>query len=411
MITHLGQNAKAAAKILRTANSAKKNQALLKTAELILSKSAEILAVNQEDLKNAAGKISASMLDRLRLDEKKIALMAEGLRQIANLKDPVGEISEIKTTARGLQVGRMRVPLGVIGMIYEARPNVSIDAGALCIKSGNAVILRGGSEALLSNQILVKCLKQGLKEAGLPENAVQLIENTDRALVKELLNADKYIDVLIPRGGKGLVELVSKEAKMPVIKHLDGICHIYIDEFADLEKALKIADNGKTYRYGICGATETLLVNEKIAKSFLPQIAEIYKSKGVEMRGCEKTLAIIKVNPATAEDWATEYLAPIISIKVVSDIDEAIAHIETYSSKHTDAIVSENINLANKFLKEVDSASVMINTPTCFADGFEYGLGAEIGISTDKIHWRGPVGLEGLTAQTFIIFSDGVLRQ
>lgn len=412
IIDTFGKNAKTAARILSTASTAQKNQALRAIAQDLLAHEAAILAANQQDLTHAKAKgLDSAMLDRLELTPARIALMADGIRQIAALPDPVGEITGLKTTEKGLQVGRMRAPLGTIGIIYESRPNVTADAAALCLKSGNTVILRGGSEAIHSNQAIMQSVQTGLQQAGLPETAIQLIPDTDRALVTALLQAEDYIDVIIPRGGRGLVKLISEEARMPVIKHLDGICHIYIDKDADIAKALRVADNGKTYRYGICGATETLLIHQAIATDFLPQIAAIYREKGVEMRGdAEVCTLIADAKPASESDWATEYHAAIISIKIVPDYDRATAHIAQYSSKHTDAIVTENLSTAQRFLREVDSASVMVNTPTCFADGYEYGLGAEIGISTDKIHWRGPVGLEGLTSQKFIIISDGVTR-
>lgn len=405
-----GQLAKNASKVLSKAPTQQKNEALLKIAELLIQKQDLILSANQKDL-NENPQLDSAMQDRLKLNENKIQQMALGIRQIVQQSDPVGEITGMKMTEKGLNVGRMRVSLGVIGMIFESRPNVTIDASALCIKSGNAVILRGGKEALNSNLALLSIIQEGLKQAHLPADCVQLIPKTDRELVTAMLHAKEYIDVMIPRGGKGLVELVSQEARMPVIKHLDGICHIYVDKQADMEKALRVCDNGKTYRYGICGSTETLLVHQDMATQFLPQIAEIYRKKGVEMRGCSKTLTILTdIKHATSEDWDTEYLAPIISIKIVVDYANAVEHIHLHSSKHTDSIITENLTTAWNFLREVDSASVMVNTPTCFADGFEYGLGAEIGISTDKIHWRGPVGLLGLTAEKFIIMSDGVTR-
>lgn len=412
LITQLGQAAKAAARTLASAGTAAKNRALLAIADSIMARTADIQQANAQDLAAAREKgMEAAMLERLTLTEARIALMADGIRQIAALPDPVGEIIGMKTTEKGLQVGRMRAPIGTIGIIYESRPNVTADAAALCIKSGNTVILRGGSEAICSNRAIMQSVAAGLREAGLPETAVQLVPDTDRAHAAAMLQAAQYIDVIIPRGGRGLVKLISEEARMPVIKHLDGICHIYIDKDADLNKAVRIADNGKTYRYGICGATETLLVHAAAAADFLPQIAAIYREKGVEMRGDAAVCAIIAdAIPAADADWAAEYHAAIISIRVVPDYDAAAAHIAAYSSKHTDAIVTENLTTAQRFLRETDSASVMVNTPTCFADGYEYGLGAEIGISTDKIHWRGPVGLEGLTSCKFIILSNGVLR-
>lgn len=412
LIDSLGRQAKAAAPLIAAASTAQKNRALQHLAQELEAQAQHILAVNAQDMQAAGEKgLDAALAERLELNPKRIESMIDGVRQIAALPDPIGEIAAMKTNAKGLQVGRMRVPLGVIGIIYESRPNVSIDAAALCLKSGNAVILRGGSEALNTNLVLQDCIEHSLQAAGLPIAAVQMIKDSDRRHVQDLLQAADYVDVLIPRGGKGLVKLVSEQARMPVIKHLDGICHIYVDKAADMDKALRIVDNGKTYRYGICGATETLLVHQDIAAAFLPPIAEIFVSKGVEIRACEQTCQLLpQAKPAVEEDWHSEYLAPIISVKIVADIDSAIAHIEAYGSHHTDAIVTENLAAAQQFLRQVNSASVMLNTPTCFADGYEYGLGAEIGISTDKIHWRGPVGLEGLTSQKFIIISDGITR-
>lgn len=412
LIDSLGKQAKAAAPLIAAASTAQKNRALQHLAQELEAQAQHILAANAQDMQAAGEKgLDAALAERLELNPKRIESMIDGLRQIAALPDPIGEIAAMKTNAKGLQVGRMRVPLGVIGIIYESRPNVSIDAAALCLKSGNAVILRGGSEALNTNLVLQDCIERSLQAAGLPIAVVQMIKDSDRRHVQDLLQAADYVDVLIPRGGKGLVKLVSEQARMPVIKHLDGICHIYVDKAADMDKALRIVDNGKTYRYGICGATETLLVHQDIAAVFLPSIAEIFVSKGVEIRACEQTCRLLpQAKSAVEEDWHSEYLAPIISVKIVADIDSAIAHIEAYGSHHTDAIVTENLAAAQQFLRQVNSASVMLNTPTCFADGYEYGLGAEIGISTDKIHWRGPVGLEGLTSQKFIIISDGITR-
>lgn len=412
LIDSLGKQAKAAAPLIAAASTAQKNRALQHLAQELEAQAQHILAANAQDMQAAGEKgLDAALAERLELNPKRIESMIDGVRQIAALPDPIGEIAAMKTNAKGLQVGRMRVPLGVIGIIYESRPNVSIDAAALCLKSGNAVILRGGSEALNTNLVLQDCIERSLQAAGLPIAVVQMIKDSDRRHVQDLLQAADYVDVLIPRGGKGLVKLVSEQARMPVIKHLDGICHIYVDKAADMDKALRIVDNGKTYRYGICGATETLLVHQDIAAVFLPSIAEIFVSKGVEIRACEQTCRLLpQAKPAVEEDWRSEYLAPIISVKIVADIDSAIAHIEAYGSHHTDAIVTENLAAAQQFLRQVNSASVMLNTPTCFADGYEYGLGAEIGISTDKIHWRGPVGLEGLTSQKFIIISDGITR-
>lgn len=411
-LQQLGQQAKIAKHILANADGKQKSAALLAIAQAIIAHKADILAANTQDVSaGEASGLDAALLDRLALNDERINAMADGIRQIAALPEIVGEITQMRTNAKGLQIGRMRVPLGVIGIIYESRPNVTADAAALCLKSGNAAILRGGSEATHSNQAIMCAIKEGLAQADLPTDSVTLIAETDRAYVSAMLNAEGLIDVIIPRGGKGLVSLVAKEARMPVIKHLDGVCHLYVDAQADLDQAVSIADNGKTYRYGICGATETLLVHQAIAADCLPKIAAIYQQKNVEMRGCAQTLAILPtIKTAGEADWHSEYLAPIIAIKIVADIDQAIAHINRYGSAHTDSIATTNLHLAQRFMREVDSASVMVNTPTCFADGYEYGLGAEIGISTDKIHWRGPVGIEGLTAQKFIVISDGVTR-
>ncbi len=412
-MTTLGMQARAAATILADAEPAKKNAALLAIADALVSGSERIKQQNAMDLEQGKKDgLDAAMLDRLLLDDNRIQAMVEGLKQIATLSDPIGEITEMDYRPSGIQVGKMRVPLGVIGIIYESRPNVTIDAGALCLKSGNATILRGGKEALHSNQAITECIQQGLQAAGLPEHSVQVINTTDRAAVGMLLTMNEYIDVIIPRGGKGLIERVSKEATIPVIKHLDGICHVYIDDQADLAKAEKIAINSKTHRYGVCNAMETLLVAEGVAEQILPKLVSVYQEKGVELRGCEKTLQITPaINAATSDDWDTEYLAPILAIKVVQDMQQAIQHINQHGSHHTDSIVTENYTRARKFLRAVDSSSVMINASTRFADGFEYGLGAEIGISTDKIHARGPVGLQGLTSQKYIVFGDGHIRQ
>lgn len=408
----IGQAAHDAASHLAQCDTATKNRALLAIADAILAARDSILAANTEDLSRAREKnLDSALLDRLALNDARIHSMADGIRQIAALPDPVGEISRMRRNEKGLQIGRMRVPLGVIGIIYESRPNVTADAAALCLKSGNAAILRGGSEAIQANRAIHAAIAEALHQSGLPAAAIQLITDTDRAWVSAMLAADRYIDVIIPRGGKSLVARVADEARMPVIKHLDGLCHLYVDKDADMDIALRIADNGKTYRYGICGATETLLVHRAVAAEFLPKIAAIYREKSVEMRGCEETRAILPdILPATDADWDTEYLAPVISIKIVDDFDAACAHIARHGSKHTDSIATQNLATAQAFMRQVDSASVMVNTPTCFADGYEYGLGAEIGISTDKIHWRGPVGVEGLTAEKFIVLSDGVTR-
>ena len=408
----IGQQARAASREMALADTAAKNRALKAIAETILDSAAQLVAENARDVTTAkANGLDAASIDRLTLTEKTIRSMAEGLCQIAQLPDLIGEISEMKYRPTGIQVGKMRVPLGVVGIIYESRPNVTADAAGLCLKSGNAAILRGGSEAIHSNQAIAACVHAGLRAAGLPETAVQVVNTTDRAAVGELITMKEYVDVIVPRGGKSLIARISEEAKVPVIKHLDGICHVYIDDEADLEKAIRISDNAKTHRYGVCNAMETLLVAQSVATKVLPPLCKIYFDKGVELRGDDASRAIIsKMNVATEEDWHTEYLAPILSIRVVSGLDEAIAHINTYSSQHTDSIVTENYTKAMRFLREVDSSSVMVNASTRFADGFEYGLGAEIGISTDKIHARGPVGLEGLTSQKFVVLGNGQVR-
>jgi glutamate-5-semialdehyde dehydrogenase len=409
---NLGQQARAASRAMAKADTNAKNKALTVMANAIQRDSAKLLAANALDLAAAkAAGLDAAMLDRLTLTEKGVAGMAEGLLQIAALPDPVGEISGLNYRPSGIQVGKMRVPLGVIGIIYEARPNVTADAAGLCLKSGNASILRGGSEAIHSNQAIAACVREGLAAAGLPETAVQVIETTDRAAVGELITMREFVDVIVPRGGKGLIERLIAEARIPVIKHLHGVCHVYIDDKADLGKAVRIADNAKTSRYGTCNTMETLLVAEGVAKDVLPPLCQIYQDKGVELRGCAASRAIVPaMKAATEEDWHTEYLAPILSVRVVADLDAAIEHINTYSSQHTESIVTEDYSRARRFLREVDSSSVMVNASTRFADGFEYGLGAEIGISTDKIHARGPVGLEGLTSQKFIVLGDGHVR-
>ncbi|EKD5497042.1 glutamate-5-semialdehyde dehydrogenase, partial [Pseudomonas aeruginosa] len=374
---------------------------------------AELSHANEQDL--AAGRangLEPAMLDRLALTPARIDDMIEGLRQVATLPDPIGEIRDMRYVPSGIQIGKMRVPLGVVGIIYESRPNVTIDAASLCLKSGNATILRGGSEAIHSNQAIARCIQQGLAEAGLPAAAVQVVETTDRAAVGALISMPEYVDVIVPRGGKSLIERISREAKVPVIKHLDGICHVYIDVAADLDKAIRVADNAKTQRYAPCNTMETLLVHAGIAERALPPLATIYREKGVELRGDAATRALLgaDVLEATEEDWRTEYNAPILSIRIVDGLDAAIEHINTYGSQHTDAIITENFSDARRFLAEVDSASVMVNASTRFADGFEYGLGAEIGISTDKLHARGPVGLEGLTSEKYVVFGDGHVR-
>ncbi len=412
-MSQLGSQARTASTILADAEPAQKNAALLAIADALLSGAEQIKKANALDLEQGRKDgLDAAMLDRLLLDDNRIQGMVEGLKQISSLPDPIGEISDMDYLPSGIQVGKMRVPLGVIGIIYESRPNVTIDAGALCLKSGNATILRGGKEALHSNQAITACIQQGLKAAGLPEHSVQVINTIDRAAVGMMLTMNESIDVIIPRGGKSLIERVSREATIPVIKHLDGICHVYIDDQADLEKAHNIAVNAKTHRYGVCNAMETLLIADAIAEQVLPQLVSAYTEKGVELRGCERSRQIVQeMKAATEEDWDTEYLAPILSIRIVQDMQQAIQHINRHGSHHTDSIVTENYTRARKFLRAVDSSSVMINASTRFADGFEYGLGAEIGISTDKIHARGPVGLEGLTSQKYIVFGDGHIRK
>ena len=408
----VGRRARAAARELSRANTGAKNAALHATAQAIRRDAEAILAANKKDMNAArAAGLDAALLDRLELNAARVQAMAEGLEQIVGLPDPVGAIDDLRLRPSGIEVGRMRVPLGVVGIIYEARPNVTADAAGLCLKSGNAAILRGGSEALHSNQAVAACLQEGLRAAGLPLAAVQVIETTDRAAVNELLGLEGFVDVIIPRGGKGLVQLVMDKARVPVIKHLHGVCHTYIDDRADVEKSLRVALNAKTQRYGTCNTMETLLVAEAIAPKVLPRLAELYREKGVELRGCDKTRALVPfAKAATEEDWGTEYLAPILSVRVVAGLDQALDHIETYGSRHTDAIMTEDLARARRFMREVDSSSVMVNASTRFADGFEYGLGAEIGISTDKLHARGPVGLEGLTSQKYIVIGDGHIR-
>ncbi|PBQ20695.1 glutamate-5-semialdehyde dehydrogenase [Pseudomonas congelans] len=410
-MTRLGRAAREASRVIGRASTAQKNRALQATAAALDEARAELSAANALDLANGqANGLEPAMLERLALTPARIDGMIVGLRQVAALADPVGAIRDMSYRPSGIQVGKMRVPLGVVGIIYESRPNVTIDAASLCLKSGNATILRGGSEAIHSNRAIAACIERGLAEAGLPAAVVQVVEPTDRAAVGALITMPEYVDVIVPRGGKGLIERVSRDARVPVIKHLDGICHVYVSAHADLAKAQKIAFNAKTYRYGICGAMETLLVDQTIAADFLPSMAAQFREKGVELRGCERTRDLIDVIPATEEDWHTEYLAAILSIRVVSGLDEAIEHINHYGSHHSDAIVSDHQGQVRRFMAEVDSSSVMVNAPTCFADGFEYGLGAEIGISTDKLHARGPVGLEGLTCEKYIVIGDGQLR-
>ena len=409
----VGREARAASRLMARADTKSKNKALTAMAQAIRREAKSLLAANSKDMESArANKLDDALLDRLTLTARDIDSMAEGLLQIVQLPDPVGEISGLSYRPSGIQVGKMRVPLGVVGIIYEARPNVTADAAGLCLKAGNAAILRGGSEAMYSNQAIAALVREGLRTAGLPETAVQVIETTDRAAVGELVTMKDYVDVLVPRGGKSLIERISSEARIPVIKHLHGVCHVYIDDKADLDKAVRIADNAKTQRYGTCNTMETLLVAETIAPKVLPKLCKIYLEKGVELRGDQTSRALVsQMKAATEEDWHTEYLAPILSVRVVKNLDQAIEHIATYGSQHTDAIVTEDYGHAMRFLREVDSSSVMVNASTRFADGFEYGLGAEIGISTDKIHARGPVGLEGLTSQKFIVLGDGQIRQ
>ncbi|HCF0059087.1 glutamate-5-semialdehyde dehydrogenase [Pseudomonas aeruginosa] len=412
-MSRLGRDARAASRLLARAATAQKNRALLAAADALDAARAELSHANEQDLAAGRGNgLEPAMLDRLALTPARIDDMIEGLRQVATLPDPIGEIRDMRYVPSGIQIGKMRVPLGVVGIIYESRPNVTIDAASLCLKSGNATILRGGSEAIHSNQAIARCIQQGLAEAGLPAAAVQVVETTDRAAVGALISMPEYVDVIVPRGGKGLIERISREAKVPVIKHLDGICHVYIDVAADLDKAIRVADNAKTQRYAPCNTMETLLVHAGIAEQVLPPLATIYREKGVELRGDAATRALLgaDVLEATEEDWRTEYNAPILSIRIVDGLDAAIEHINTYGSQHTDAIITENFSDARRFLAEVDSASVMVNASTRFADGFEYGLGAEIGISTDKLHARGPVGLEGLTSEKYVVFGDGHVR-
>ncbi len=408
----VGEAARAASRHMAKADTNTKNRALLAIASAIRREKDALIAANQQDLAAArAAGMEAAMLDRLGLSEKSIATMAEGLEQIAALADPIGEMTDFKYRPSGIQIGRMRVPLGVIGIIYEARPNVTVDAAGLCIKSGNACILRGGSEAIHCNQALARLVHEGLEAAGLPKATVQVVETTDRAAVGELITMKAYVDVIVPRGGKGLIERISNEARIPVIKHLDGNCHVYVDADADFTKALNILENAKTQRLGTCNTAESLLVARAVASVMLPKLAEMLTAHGVEIRGCTETQALVpQAKAATEEDYYTEYLAAIISCKVVADADEAISHINQYSSQHTEAIVTENYTTARRFLREVDSSSVMVNASTRFADGFEYGLGAEIGISTDKLHARGPVGLEGLTSLKYVVLGNGEVR-
>lgn len=412
LMEQLGMRAHAAARQLRAASGKSKAQALLHMADALELQKEHLRGANELDLQAARQKqLEPAMLERLTLSDKALDTMANGLRQIASMDEPVGQIGQTRTRPNGMQVAQMRVPLGVIGIIYESRPNVTIDAAALCLKSGNATILRGGSEAIHSNLALSRIISESLNLAGLPKDAVQVVPTTDRAAVGKLITMNQYVDVIVPRGGKGLIERLSREASVPMIKHLDGNCHVYIDQFADLVKALAITINAKTYRYGICGTMETLLIHREIAPAFLPEAAQALQEKGVELRGCERSQALVSnMIPASPSDWETEFLAPVLAVRIVDNIDQAIEHISTYSSSHTESIVTENITAARQFQLEVDSSSVMVNLPTCFADGFEYGLGAEIGISTNRLHARGPVGLEGLTTYKWVLQGDAQLR-
>ncbi len=409
----VGRRARVASRETARADTATRNRALDAIAHGIGRDAERLLTANAADVAAAREKqLDAPLIDRLTLTEKGITAMADGLRQIAELPDPVGEIIDLKFRPSGIQVGRMRVPLGVIGIIYESRPNVTADAAGLCLKSGNAAILRGGSEALHSNQAIAACVHEGLNSAGLPQDAVQVIETADRAAVGELLGMREFVDVIVPRGGKGLIERIMRESRIPMIKHLDGVCHIYIDDRADLDKAIRIADNAKTQRLGTCNTLETLLVARDIAQRVLPPLAKIYRDKGIELRGDDAARGIVpEMNAATEGDWYAEYLDAILSVRVVDGLDQAIEHIAVYGSQHTDAIITEDLSRAQRFLREVDSSSVMVNASTRFADGYEYGLGAEIGISTDKLHARGPVGLEGLTSLKYIVIGDGQIRE
>jgi glutamate-5-semialdehyde dehydrogenase len=411
-VRELGQAARRAARFMARADTAAKNKGLQAIAATLVSRKREILEANSDDVRKAkAAGNDAAFVDRLTLDAKLVEQMAEGVEQVARLADPVGGLSERVRRPTGIEVARMRVPLGVVGIIYESRPNVTADAAALCIKSGNACILRGGSEALASNRAIAACVRAGLAQAALPEAAVQLIDSADRAAVGELITMTEYVDILVPRGGKELIERLSRESRIPMIKHLDGVCHVYVDDSADPEMAVRIADNAKTQRYGTCNTMETLLVAEGIANRVLPLIGSIFKTKGVEMRADEAARRLMPdAKKATEQDYYTEWLAPVVSVRVVRGLDEAIAHIEKYGSQHTDAIVAADRGRAERFLREVDSSSVMWNASTRFADGYEYGLGAEIGISTDKLHARGPVGLEGLTTQKFVVLGHGEVR-
>jgi len=417
----IGRRARAASRAMARADTPTKNRALLAIAAALRRDAGKLLAANADDVTQAkVDGLDPAMVDRLTITPKSVEAMAQGVEQVADLADPIGAITDVQKRPTGIEVGKMRVPLGVIGIVYEARPNVTADAAALCLKSGNATILRGGKEAIRANQAIAACVRQGLTAAGLPEDAVQVVETTDRAAVGELLRMNDYVDIIVPRGGKSLIERIMAESRIPTIKHLDGVCHVYIDDRADLDKAVRIADNAKTQRYGTCNTMETLLVAEGIAAMVLPRLAAIYRDKGVELRCDDASAGILRaaladhpptIVPATEQDWTTEYLAPILAIRVVNGMDEAMEHIARYGSAHTDAIVTEDTARAQRFLREVDSASVMVNASTRFADGFEYGLGAEIGISTDKLHARGPVGLDGLTSQKWVVFGHGEVRR
>lgn len=408
-----GAQARAAARLVAKADTGQKNRALLAMAEALEDNRAVLVAANAKDLTAGQEKgLDPAMLDRLTLSDKTIDGMIAGLKQVASLPDPVGGMTDMNYLPSGIQVGRMRVPLGVVGIIYESRPNVTVEAASLCLKSGNATILRGGSEAIHSNQAIAECIQTGIKAAGLPADAVQVVETTDREAVGHLISMPEYVDVIVPRGGRGLIERISQEAKVAVIKHLDGVCHVYVDEQAELGKAVNIAINAKTQRYGTCNTMETLLIHQAVAQEALAELAPSYQSAGVVLRGCERARALVpSMQVAEEADWSAEYLAPVLAVKIVDDLDAAITHINHYGSHHTDAIVTENYTLARRFLREVDSSSVMVNASTRFADGFEYGLGAEIGVSTDKIHARGPVGLEGLTSQKYVVLGDGHIRK
>lgn len=408
----LGENARQAARAMMRASGAAKNRALLTMADLVSDRKAALQEANARDVDAArANGLEAALLDRLTLSDRSVHLMAEGLRQVAALPDPIGSLGATSVRPNGMRVAQMRVPLGVIGIIYESRPNVTIDAAALCLKSGNATILRGGSEALHSNLALGEIVQAGLTAADLPREAVQVVATTDRAAVGHLVTMTEHVDVIVPRGGKGLIARLAKEARVPLIKHLDGICHVYLDAAADADRAFEVSFNAKTYRYGICGAMETLLVHQSVAPTLLPRIGHALQQHGVELRGCERSQAILPgIKAATDEDWATEYLAPILAVRVVDSLDQAIDHIARWGSGHTDSIVTEDLSAAQRFQREVDSSSVYVNLPTCFADGFEYGLGAEIGISTNRLHARGPVGLEGLTTYKWVLSGEGQTR-